>query len=285
MNQKLPDPPDLSRVPSFRLAFEDLDFLRTDRLRPVRFQLELLKPTVVLDEQKVYATVVLFGSARILSPEEARRRLEEVRRQVEADPGSEVARRAVQQAERAVRTSAYYEISREFAKIVSSRAKEEMGSELVIVTGGGPGIMEAGNRGAAEAGGRSIGLSILLPRENGPNPYVSPDLCFQFHYFAIRKMHFLMRALAMVVFPGGFGTMDEMFELLTLSQTGRADRIPIVLCGTEFWSRAINFQFLVDEGVVSAKDLDLFVYADTAEEIWARICEFPGPTQPAIRAT
>ena len=243
--QHTPDTPQ-TRAPSYKLAFADEDFLFRDELRPVRLQLELLKPELLMDEAGVNSTIVLFGGARIPAPE-AR---DTARTKTLAD------------------LSAYYEEARKFSRLMTARAIEtgNGGLDNVIVTGGGPGVMEAGNRGAAEAGGKSIGLNIVLPHEQAPNEYVTPELCFNFHYFAIRKMHFLMRARAICIFPGGFGTLDEMFETLTLIQTGRMEVIPFLLFGREFWDRIIDWQALAEAGTISPEDLDLFRYVDTAEE-------------------
>ncbi|WP_418647810.1 LOG family protein [Thauera butanivorans] len=244
---------------SFRMAFTDTDFLLREELRPVRLQLELLKPELIQQEQGVESTVVVFGSARFKAPEVAAAMLAEAR----ADGDEE----AIRKAEQMVRNARWYEEARRFAELVTREAGA-LGEPVIVATGGGPGIMEAGNRGAHEAGGRSMGMSIFLPFEEAPNPYITPELCFQFHYFAIRKMHFLMRAVALVSFPGGLGTLDELFEVLTLTQTGKIRRRPIVLIGREFWQRLIDFDVLVEHGVISPKDKDLFHYAETAEEAW-----------------
>jgi uncharacterized protein (TIGR00730 family) len=233
-----------STAPAYRLAFADPDFLCRDDLRPVRLQLELLKPELLMAEAGIVSTVVLFGGARIPAPAEK----DGARTKTLAD------------------LSRFYEEARRFARIMTERSKVEDHRENVIVTGGGPGVMEAGNRGAAEAGGVSIGLNIVLPHEQAPNEYVTPDLCFNFHYFGIRKMHFLMRAKAVAVFPGGFGTLDELFETLTLVQTGRMKRVPILLFGHEFWNRIIDWEALADAGTISEPDLSLFRFVETAEE-------------------
>ena len=239
----IPDTPQ-TRAPAYRLAFADEDFLCRDELRPVRLQLELLKPEMLLTEFGINSTIVMFGGARI--PEAAKK--DTARTQTLAD------------------LSAYYEEARKFARIVTERSMANGGTEDVIVTGGGPGVMEAGNRGAVDAGGHSIGLNIVLPHEQAPNEYVTPELCFNFHYFGIRKMHFLLRARAVVTFPGGFGTLDELFESLTLIQTGRMKRVPFLLFGKEFWHKIINWEALSDAGTISAEDLDLFKFVETADE-------------------
>lgn len=233
-----------STSPTYRLAFADDDFLCREELRPVRLQLELLKPEMALEELGITSTIVLFGGARIPDP-------------VHRDQA---------RTETLASLSEFYDEARTFARLMTEKSLETGGLENVIVTGGGPGVMEAGNRGAAEAGGRSIGLSIVLPHEQAPNGYVTPELSFNFHYFAIRKMHFLMRARAITVFPGGFGTMDELFESLTLIQTGRMQRVPFLLFGRAFWQRVINWEALADAGTISVQDLDLFRFVDSADE-------------------
>ena len=250
--------------PSYRLAFQDTEFLLREELRPVRFQLELLKTEMLMEEARIGSTLVCYGSARIPSPEQAEAALK---------TATTPEKKAV--VERLVAKSKYYEEARKLAKLASECAIVEKGMrQFVICSGGGPSIMEAANRGAAEAGADSIGLNIVLPHEQAPNPYVTPDLSFQFHYFALRKMHFLLRARAVAVFPGGFGTFDEMFELLTLIQTGKMKPLPILLFGGEFWGRVVNFQALVEEGVISSEDLELFTLVETAEEAWAEIVKF-----------
>ncbi|MFS4581539.1 LOG family protein [Phaeobacter sp. C3_T13_0] len=230
--------------PAYRLAFADEDFLCREELRPVRLQLELLKPQLMLDEHGIESTIVMFGGARIPAPKDK----DQARTQTLRD------------------LSHFYDEARKFAKLMTEKSMKSGGKKDVIVTGGGPGVMEAGNRGAIDAGGASVGLNIVLPHEQAPNEYVTPELCFNFHYFAIRKMHFLMRASAITVFPGGFGTLDEMFETLTLIQTGRMERIPFVLFGREFWEKIINWDALADAGTISEEDLDLFRFVETAEE-------------------
>ena len=245
---------------SYRLAFTDTPFLLRDELRPVRMQLELLKPEIVLSEEGVAATVVIFGSARLVPRTIAAERL------AAAEAGSDAL--LVSRARMDLLMSRYYEEARDFAALVT-QASKQLDEKIVVVTGGGPGIMEAGNRGASEAGGKSIGLNIVLPHEQEPNPYITPKLCFQFHYFAMRKMHFLMRSVALVCFPGGFGTLDELFEVMTLTQTGKVRKRPIVLVGREFWTKLINFEWLVETGMIAADDLKLFHLVDTADEAWA----------------
>lgn len=237
--------------PAYRLAFQDAEFLLREDLRPVRFQLELLKPELLLDEAKIGSTFVFYGSARI------------------PEPGVAATVDDPKVAKSLEAKSHYYAEARKLAQLVSVIPADKDGlRQFVVCSGGGPSIMEAANRGATDVGVSSIGLNIVLPHEQAPNPYVTPGLSFQFHYFALRKMHFLLRARAVAVFPGGFGTFDEMFELLTLIQTGKIKPMPVLLFGKDFWNRVVNFQALVDEGVVSAADLDLIHFVESAEEAW-----------------
>ncbi len=247
---------------AYRLAFTDPEFLLREELRPVRMQLELLKPEMVQREHRIEATVVIFGSARVLPADAAAQRLADAR------AGGDAA--ALRRAEMQVAMAHHYEEARRFAGMVTTASKR-LEQPIAVVTGGGPGIMEAGNRGAFEAGGPSIGLNIVLPHEQAPNDYITPELCFQFHYFALRKMHFLMRAIALVCFPGGFGTLDEMFEALTLMQTGKVRRRPVLLFGREFWTKLVNFDLLVGTGMISVEDLKLFHFVESAEEAWGLI--------------
>ncbi|MEC3859762.1 TIGR00730 family Rossman fold protein [Mesobacterium sp. TK19101] len=246
-----------TRSPTYRLAFADDDFLCRDELRPVRLQLELLKPQLLLDEKGIASTVVLFGGARIPEP----------------------ANKASAKTPALAELSRFYDVARDFARLMTERSVASNNRENVVVTGGGPGVMAAGNQGAADAGGISIGLNIVLPHEQAPNPHVTPELCFNFHYFAIRKMHFLMRACAICVFPGGFGTLDEMFEALTLIQTGRMRRVPFLLFGRAFWEKIINWDALAEAGTISTEDLDLFRFVETAEEA-VQIIDTWGPVAP-----
>lgn len=239
----IPDTPQ-TRSPAYRLAFDDENFLCRDELRPVRLQLELLKPEMLMEEYGINSTIVLFGGARIPEP----------------------AKKDTARTDTLRDLSKYYDEAREFARLMTLRSKKNGNLEDVVVTGGGPGVMEAGNRGAVDAGGVSIGLNIVLPHEQAPNEYVTPDLCFNFHYFAIRKMHFLMRAKAVAVFPGGFGTLDETFESLTLIQTGRMERVPFLLFGEAFWKKIINWDALADAGTISEEDLSLFRFVETADQ-------------------
>jgi len=241
--REVPDTPQ-TRAPSYRLAFADDEFLCRDELRPVRLQLELLKPQMLLDEAGIETTIVLFGGARIPTPEN----------------------KDTAKTETLGNLSSFYTEAQRFARMMTERSNTTGGRRHVIATGGGPGVMEAGNRGAMDAGGHSIGLNIVLPHEQAPNEYVTPGLCFNFHYFAIRKMHFLMRAEAICAFPGGFGTLDEMFEALTLIQTGRMKRVPFLLFGRAFWEGIINWEALADAGTIARDDLELFRFVETAEE-------------------
>ena len=255
-----------TRHPAYRLAFRDTEFLLRDELRPVRFQLELLKPTLLLDEARVGSTLVMYGSARIPPPEAAEAALEGAK-------NLPVEERLV--VERLAEKAKYYAEAYKLARLVSEMAIIEGGKrQFVVCSGGGPSIMEAANLGASDAGAESIGLNIVLPHEQAPNPYVTPYLSFQFHYFALRKMHFLIRAKAVAVFPGGFGTFDEMFELLTLIQTGKMKPIPLLLFGKEFWTRVIDFGALAREGVISPHDLELITWCETAEDAWKHIAAF-----------
>src|SRR5215471_9507446 len=236
--------------PNYRIASKDPDFLASDAARGAE------------------RTVVVFGSARICEAAEARRRVDALRAAAAREPGSPETARRLAVAARVLDNSRYYDMAREFGRIVGKANATTADGRTLIVTGGGPGLMEAANRGASDVKAKSIGLNISLPHEQFPNPYMAPELCFDFHYFAMRKLHFLQRAMALVAFPGGFGTFDELFEVLTLTQTRKVEPMPIVLVGERFWRRAVNMDFLVEEGVIDAEDRDLFWYAETAEEIW-----------------
>jgi len=252
---------------AFRLAFADPEFLLRRETRGIRFQLELLKPDLAQQTLGVANTIVVFGSARFCDPEEAQRRLDAARASGDTQ--------ALALAKRDARNAAHYEQARRFGHLVAEHSSRLPDNErLFICTGGGPGIMEAANRGAHEAGALNVGLNIALPHEQHHNPYISPSLCFKFHYFALRKMHFMMRAKALVAFPGGFGTLDELFEILTLVQTGKSEPVPVVLFGSAFWQRLINFDSLVEEGMISPKDLALFKLVDTPEDAWGAIQSF-----------
>ncbi len=266
--------------PTYRLAEQDTDFLARPELRPVRLQLELLKPELAFREHGIRSTIVVFGGTQIVEESEARRRLELAKTALATDPTNPRKQREVVRAERILAKSHYYEAARRFTYLVSRESRMDHQYDYVVVTGGGPGIMEAANRGAFEAGAKSIGLNITLPAEQVPNPYITPELCFQFHYFALRKMHFLLRAKALVVFPGGFGTLDELFDALTLRQTNRMQEIPIILYSRDYWKNVIDFQFLADEGVIADEHLALISYAETPEEAWKRILDFHACRSP-----
>ncbi len=257
---------DIMQGAAYKLAYEDPDLMAQDDLRPLRLQLELLKPERALHQHGINSTVVVFGSARTISQEQAQLQLEQAERDCTKNPDKDAAQKVLNLAIRQNRQACYYQQARRFAALVSRRFQQEERRDFVVVTGGGPGIMEAANRGAFEAGARSVGLNITLPQEQRPNPFITPELAFRFHYFALRKMHFLMRAKALVAFPGGFGTFDELFEALTLIQTRKMQRVPVVLFGAEFWEQAVNFDFLIGEGVIAAKDRDLFTFVETAEQ-------------------
>lgn len=254
--------------PSYRPAIEDVDFLDGDDARGVRLQLDYLKPDRVLKEHGVQHTIVVFGSTRIVEPAVAEQKVERLRDALVARPEDSELQRRLFVAERILAKSQYYEIARQFSKLVANAGGGPKDSRLVVMTGGGPGIMEATNRGAHNANAKNVGLNITLPHEQYPNPYITPQLCFRFHYFALRKMHFVMRAKALVAFPGGFGTFDELFETLTLIQTRKIKPVPIVLVGETYWRKAFDIDFLVDEGVIDIEDRELFWYAETAETIW-----------------
>lgn len=263
---------DLLEHPSYRLAFADDDFLMQDELRHVRLQLEYLKPQLILEQNQIKATVVVFGSARFVSRQQAEQMLVEARTQLTQYPEALELQQKLKVAERQLKNSAYYEAAAEFSRIVTEHSQSCPDTSLMIISGGGPGVMEAANKGAYQAGGQSIGLNIVLPHEQKPNPYITPQFCFRFHYFAIRKMHFLQRARALVAFPGGFGTLDELFETLTLLQTGKANTVPVILYDKNFWTRLINFDLLVEEGLIKAEDMQLIQFVDTPEQAWQAIC-------------
>jgi hypothetical protein len=262
--ERIPDTPQ-TLSPSYRLAYADTDFLTSEELRPIRLQLELLKAEMILAERGIRSTVVMFGGARIPAPGQKAwaARNETQRKNLEG-------------------ASIYYEEARQFARLCSEWSAKHNYHEYVVVTGGGPGVMEAGNRGAAEVGAPSIGLNIVLPHEQAPNPYVTPDLSFNFHYFAIRKMHFMMRAKAIVVFPGGFGTLDEFFEAVTLIQTGRMAPVPIIMFGEKFWRNVINFDALAEFGTIAPDDVKLLNFVETAAEACGIITEFYRDNAPHV---
>ncbi len=259
--------------PAYRLAFDDMAFLLRDELRPVRFLLELSKPELLLKEHGIDHTVVIFGSARTYDMEQALLKKDQAEQALQQNPDAAALHADLARAESRVRQAGYYEQAREFAQLVSKRSGCEDCPQLHIITGGGPGIMEAANRGASEAGSESVGLNIVLPHEQSPNPYITPELCFQFHYFAMRKMHFMLRARALVAFPGGYGTMDELFETLTLIQTGKIKPLPVLLFGREYWEKLINFDLMVEEGMISREDLEIFHFVDDIDRAWEIIRE------------
>ncbi|NOT24380.1 MAG: TIGR00730 family Rossman fold protein [Nitrospiraceae bacterium] len=261
---------------SYIPADHDLEFLQREELRPLRIGMELLKPELIQREEGVQSTIVVFGSARLHEPQVAQVALREAEEEATRAPSDPTILQKVAIARRQLALSKYYDVAREFSRLVSSTCQIDGRCDYVIVTGGGPGIMEAANRGAADVGAKSIGLNITLPHEQHPNPYIAPKLSFQFHYFAIRKMHFLIRAKALVAFPGGFGTLDELFETLTLLQTGKTKHVLVVLVGKDFWERLIDWQWLVENGLIAQQDLQLFHYAETAQEAWDLIAHHNG---------
>ncbi len=260
--------------PSYVLAEKDFVFLKDEAMRPVRMQLELQKTEMLLKRAGIKSTVVVFGGTQIVPQEDAEQRLADAKAELAKNPDDHKAQRRVLRSEKRLEKSRFYEECREFAKIVSSTCQVDGHCEYVITTGGGPGIMEAGNRGAFDVGAKNVGLNIELPFEQEPNPYITPELCFQFHYFAMRKFHFILRAAALVVFPGGYGTLDELFNTLCLRQTGRMQPIPIILYGKDYWDSVINFQTLADEGVIADEHLELIDYADSPQEAWDIIAKF-----------
>jgi uncharacterized protein (TIGR00730 family) len=272
------DPDALRRVqallasPGYRLADADVEFLDQDDTRGVRLQLDYLKAELQLQKHGIEHTIVVFGSTRIAEPDAARRHVEQLRAALDA--GDTAAARPLQIAQRILENSRYYEIARELGRLVGGAGDSPQDCRVVVMTGGGPGMMEAANRGAFDVGAKNVGLNIDLPHEQYPNPYITPELCFRFHYFALRKLHFLLRAKALVVFPGGYGTCDELFETLALIQTRKIAPLPVVLVGERFWRRAFDIDFMIDEGVIDAEDTELFWYAETAEDIWNGILDW-----------
>lgn len=269
----VPDTPQ-TLSPSFKPAYKDEDFLLRDELRPVRLQLELLKPDLLQREAGITSTIVVFGSTRIPEPAKAQENLQQLESQLAESPDDSSLLRSVAIAKRICDKSKYYEICQELSRLITSNCQNKDVCNSVIITGGGGGIMEAANRGAFDAHGRSIGLNIILPKEQYPNAFITPELSFQFQYFALRKMHFLMRAKALIVFPGGYGTLDELFETLTLIQTRKIDRLPVLLFGEEYWNRVVNISALVDEGMIDPEDYDLFQFVETPLEAWNIIDQF-----------
>jgi uncharacterized protein (TIGR00730 family) len=256
---------------TYRRADQDIDFLQSDALRPSRLQLEFLKPELLLSEAGVRATIVVFGGTRIVEPSEARQQVEDARRALLKHPRDRELAGTLAVAQRVLANSRYYDVARELGQLVGRSGRGPADCTLAVMTGGGPGLMEAANRGAHDVGARSVGLNITLPEEQHPNPYIAPELCFQFRYFALRKMHFLLRARALVAFPGGYGTLDELFETLCLIQTGKVQPLPVVLVGKEYWKRVFDVDFLESEGAIDPRDKRLFWYAEEAREIWTSI--------------
>ncbi len=261
-----------------KIAFEDEDFIKSPVCRGLRLEMEYLKPDIAMDLFRVYSTMVIFGSARTKSPEEAQKILDEAQARLAKEPRSPKALADVKAAKRIVDESHYYQVARELAALVTTESQKQDGTDrtFVVLTGGGGGIMEAGNRGAMEAGGLSAALNITLPFEQHPNPYITPELSFQLHYFSVRKMHFLKRAKALAAFPGGFGTMDELFEVLTLIQTHKIDPMPVLLYGREFWERLIDWEFFAERGLICKEDINIFTYCETAQDGWNVIKKFYG---------
>lgn len=256
---------------SYRLAFDDLEFISRDDMRPARMLLELSKPEVILSEHEVNATVAIFGSARTLSPEDAAERLNETKESIKKLGKSDETHQQLKQAQRNIQQAKWYQQANDLAQLITRDSMQGTIRTLHIVTGGGPGIMEAANRGADAVGGKSVGFNIVLPAEQKPNSYITPELCFRFHYFAMRKLHFLLRSKAIVIFPGGYGTLDELFEVLTLVQTGTIKPIPIILFDKEYWNKLINWDFLVEQGMIKKQALSLFQYADNIQNAYAII--------------
>jgi len=264
----------IKKSPTYKMAIEDREFLKSDSTRGIRLELDYLKPELEIQKHGIEHTIVVFGSARIKEHQTAMEELKKIEEQLNKNPEDRKLLREFYMAERMVGKSIYYEDARHFGRLVGESGASVDDCKVVIMTGGGPGIMEAANRGSYDVGAKSIGLNIHLPHEQFPNPYITPELCFQFHYFAVRKMHFLNRAKALVVYPGGFGTFDELFETLTLIQTHKTDSIPVVLVGKSYWEKAINFAFLQEEGVIAPEDLDIFRFADNANEAWEYILQW-----------
>ncbi|MDZ4856073.1 MAG: TIGR00730 family Rossman fold protein [Nitrospirota bacterium] len=275
-----PADPDSTKTPEESSSYipvdRDTEFLQREELRAIRVGLELLKPELIQREQGIRSTIVVFGSARLQEEAAAKQALHVAEEAAARTPEDPTNQKRLMIAGRQLALSKYYDVAREFGRLVSSTCQIDGRCDYVIVTGGGPGIMEAANRGAADVNAKSIGLNITLAHEQHPNPYITPELCFQFRYFAIRKMHFLIRAKALVAFPGGFGTLDELFETLTLLQTGKTENVMVVLVGRDFWERLINWQWLVENGLIAQQDLQLFHYSETSQEAWDQIARHNG---------
>lgn len=262
---------EIMKNPSYQLLEENISFIGSNEARGIRLQLDYLRAEVKLREEHIEHTIVVFGSARIVEYNSALKNLKEVEKKLERSPQSKTLLSKLHISERMVEKSTYYDEARKFGRLVGLSGKGPQDCRIALMTGGGPGIMEAANRGAFDVGAKSIGLNIELPHEQFPNPYITPDLCFQFHYFAIRKLHFMQRAKALVVFPGGFGTLDELTDILTLIQTHKTPPIPVVLVSGNYWNKVIDFNFLVDEGVITSEDLNIFIYVESAHEAWQEI--------------
>jgi uncharacterized protein (TIGR00730 family) len=271
--------------PSYRQADEDVDFLNRDDIRGLRLQVDYLKPELLMEQHSIRHTIVVFGGTRIRERAAVERDIGTLRTALAADPTNTNLIHRLEVTERLLANAEYYDVARQFGRLVGNSRPDGHATDLVIMTGGGPGIMEAANRGAYDVGAKSIGLNIHLPHEQYPNPYISPDLCFRFHYFALRKLHFLLRAKALVAFPGGYGTFDELFETLTLVQTRTIKPVPVVLVGERYWRRAFNVDFLVDEGVIDLEDRELFWFAETAQEIWDGILHWHKINGEPLRGT
>ena len=253
---------------TYKLAHEDIGLLNRNEMRGVRMLLEITKPDLILEENKILSTIIIFGGASIAEESKTKEKIDDIKKLIKKNPSSVLLKRNLNRLENLLSMSHYYQSAREFSKLASINNQSKSCNSHVIVTGGGPGIMEAANRGAFEANCKSIGLNISLPNEQIPNAFITPGLCFKFNYFALRKIHFVMRSIGAVFFPGGFGTLDELFELLTLRQTGMKNKIPIILFGREYWDKIIKFEYLADLGLISDEHLNLFEYADTASEAW-----------------
>ena len=253
---------------TYKLAYEDIGLLNRNEMRGVRMLLEITKPDLILEENKILSTIIIFGGASIAEESKTKEKIDDIKKLIKKNPSSVLLKRNLNRLENLLSMSHYYQSAREFSKLASINNQSKSCNSHVIVTGGGPGIMEAANRGAFEANCKSIGLNISLPNEQIPNAFITPGLCFKFNYFALRKIHFVMRSIGAVFFPGGFGTLDELFELLTLRQTGMKNKIPIILFGREYWDKIINFEYLADLGLISDEHLNLFEFADTASEAW-----------------
>ena len=253
---------------TYKLAYEDIGLLNRNEMRGVRMLLEITKPDLILEENKILSTIIIFGGASIAEESKTKEKIDEIKKLIKKNSSLVLLKRNLNRLENLLSMSHYYQSAREFSKLASINNQSKSCNSHVIVTGGGPGIMEAANRGAFEANCKSIGLNISLPNEQIPNAFITPGLCFKFNYFALRKIHFVMRSVGAVFFPGGFGTLDELFELLTLRQTGMKNKIPIILFGREYWDKIINFEYLADLGLISDEHLNLFEYADTVSEAW-----------------